>query len=222
MENSCLKKYKPSSKKWILASRCAGLRRNSALIPANAGLFHYAGNNPVRYIDPDGRLTRDDETQTAVDKLGTGDKSSVSENMIKTLVKQDMRYIGNDSEAVKQANEDVKALAADNTTMVESLPIDKTVAETVTRDKDLTVQLREGKNTYSNRVLGAKPSTVQERNSDRTVNETKNKKCAIRIYYASSIDPSTGKVSPKTYKTFVDVNDDGYIDFEADGFRSIR
>jgi len=55
METSCRKKYKPSSKKWILASRCAGLRRNSALVPANAGLFHYAGNCPVRYIDPDGR-----------------------------------------------------------------------------------------------------------------------------------------------------------------------
>ena len=55
MENSCREKYKPSPKKWILASRQPKFRRNSALIPANAGLFHYAGNNPVRYTDPDGR-----------------------------------------------------------------------------------------------------------------------------------------------------------------------
>ena len=60
MENSCRKKYKPSPKKWILASSYPEFRRNSALIPANAGLFHYAGNNPVRYIDPDGRTEEDE------------------------------------------------------------------------------------------------------------------------------------------------------------------
>ena len=55
MENSCRKKYRMYSKNWVLASRRTGFRRNSALIPANAGLFHYAGNCPVRYIDPDGK-----------------------------------------------------------------------------------------------------------------------------------------------------------------------
>ena len=61
MENSCRKKHKPSPKKWILASRYSEFRRNPALIPANAGLFHYAGNNPVRYIDPSGMMEEEYE-----------------------------------------------------------------------------------------------------------------------------------------------------------------
>ena len=76
MENSCRKKHKLSSKKWISASRCAGLRRNSALIPANAGLFHYAGNNPIRYIDPDGRITIVNENDNhVIDVKFNGDTS---------------------------------------------------------------------------------------------------------------------------------------------------
>ena len=178
----------------------------------NGNLYHYAGNNPVKYTDPDGKKVKNSKVQNLVENLGTGSNLPISKELIKHFEILGYEYVGNDIEKVQQANTEIEQLSKDADTMVDSWASCRTVDETEVREKKTEEQLKNSIQIYSDNTIGAKHSTVTERNSGAVTITTKKKEYKIQIYVASTIDPNTGKEGA-ILKTFLDVNKDGNIDF---------
>ena len=208
MENFCKENLKLSSKKWVIASVYPKFRRNSCLRSTNADLYHYADNNPVRYIDPDGRLTRSSEIQKKIDELGLMPNKLISRNVAAELNSKKMDYIGNNKDLIDNANSELKALAADETTMIDS---ETKVYEVVTSKKQ-EKSLGEKLNYASKKRFGLN-TEGDDRNVNMTESATEN--YTIRVYRAKNVAPNGTESG--VYKTFIDVNDDGNIDYTSWG-----
>ena len=53
---------------WISLLNSANLSKKNAVTPVNFHLYHYAGNNPIKYTDPDGRDTLPYEIEKGLEK----------------------------------------------------------------------------------------------------------------------------------------------------------
>ena len=58
MTNNRLKKDETFSKNWVNTLNSLKIQQKNYFSPQNGNLYAYAANNPVHYIDPDGRIQR--------------------------------------------------------------------------------------------------------------------------------------------------------------------
>ena len=83
-----------SSTGWISALKIEENMRKRDLVPTYLHLYHYAGNNPRRYVDPDGRnISAAIKILKCSDNLSNNTKGVMSFNLIKNLYKAEAKRL---------------------------------------------------------------------------------------------------------------------------------
>jgi len=211
----------PKTSRWISADPAMGeyvpqapindeAKKNNKNLPGMGGIyntvnmhvFHYAGNNPVKLVDPDGRLTDNAETARAIDNL------SISEP--KEIDYGDKLRILDEGEWNQIRPKEAEAIESDLRDFGSTENTEWRVDSTKTRIKlktgeDTLAAFRNAKDSWA-RSQNKKAQNVRPEDVDIYTEFT------IRVYQVRKIF-SDGTMSPVLME-YVDINDDGHIDGE--------
>jgi RHS repeat-associated protein len=196
------------------------VRERNGNLPGQGGVFnlvnlhvyHYAGNNPVKYTDPNGRDTTDEITAQAVDNIGTGKQDNIDKIDIAKLQDVDFggwEVLSPDSDEQKAAHSTLKDAAREDNG--EAL-VASSLRPAETRGEALTEEEEEYNRNYFNERsrLNSRnqlpPTSLQPPYSPRPFARDYKK---ARVYYEAYKD-NNGDY--KVSRMFIDLNGDGYID----------
>ncbi|WP_024468237.1 RHS repeat domain-containing protein, partial [Treponema pedis] len=173
----------------------------------NLHLYHYAGNNPVKYIDPDGRLTADEETAKKIENLGKNAPGKLIDEVLLKL-KEDGWTIVTDEEKKEEVHDSLKESASeDNKDMmvsIDSTPI--TIKKDFTEEEKDQIEL--------NKKIDAIPNnSLYKRSAEKLKRDVKPKDIPLTmiIFKVNPYDFEKKQIVGQ-YMEYIDINDDGNID----------
>jgi RHS repeat-associated protein len=174
----------------------------------NLHAYHYAGNNPVKYVDPDGKKSKNRKTAVAIDNLSKGREKEIKYSVILEALEKAGGFKTVSSERASEIARDLKDKGADENGYWMVSVEERTLPPISTREKDSGTILRNGMRDYTDGYTGS-PSQYRE---DDNIYETFN----ARIYNVQTLEEGENESKAPIIRQYIDLNNDGYIDGELE------